>query len=988
MERAPFVAREHELEQLDGYLGRALAAQGMVCFVTGEAGSGKTALVTEFARRAQNEHGSLVVAIGQSDAQTGSGDSYLPFREVLRQLTGDVETKLAQGAITPENAGRLRRLLAFSGRALVEVGPDLIDIFVPWAGLATRAAAFAADKIGWLDRMEQRLIKRRESQDIGQTGVEQDHIFEQYTNVLNRLAEQQPLLLVLDDLQWADVASISLLFRLGRRIGGSHILVVGTYRPEEVSLGRGGARHPLEKVLAEFKRYFGDICVELDQVPEAEGRHFVDAIIDTEPNRLGEEFRQALHHHTSGHPLFTIELLRAMQERGDLVCDDEGRWVEGPTLDWAAFPARVEGVIEERIGRLKEDLRAILTVGSVEGEYFTAEVVARVQEANVRQLIRQLSGELEEQHHLVSARGVRRIAGHRLSEYQFQHSLFQTYLYNGLDEAERAYLHEDVGLVLEELYGDQADGMAVQLARHFEEAGLVKKAIHYLRRAGGQAADRYANEEAGDYFSRALDLAPAEGNSEWTSERYALLLAREKVYDLQGAHDAQRQDLRALAELAKTLDEDWRRAEVALRQAHYDEVSGNYPAAIASAQTAIALAQALHDVGCEAQAYLRWGQALYRQGDYEIAATRFEKALDLSTSIELHQVKAKSWINLGNVYYHQSDYAWAKTYYEQSLLLRRKTGDRQGEGGSLSNLGMICNEQGDYAGAKSYYQQALEIFREMGGRLGQGICLNNLGVVYRKQGAYARAQACSEETLQIFREIGSRQGEAQGFLNLAIALERQGMYDESHVDFQQSLDLFREIGDRQGEGEALYSLCSLYHHLGQYETAAEYGRQSVAAAKDVGDRSSLGYALTHLGHALAGLDQRTEAVAAYRQALVLRRALGQHHLAMDSLAGLASVALAGDDLAQARDYVDEILSYLQDHSLEGTEEPFRVRLMCYRVLRANKDPRASDVLRTAYRLLQEQAAKISEETLRHLFLENVPAHRAIMREFAASQENQ
>ena len=128
-----FVAREGELGQLWQFLDRALGSQGQVCFVTGEAGSGKTALVTEFARRVQEEHSDLVAAIGQCDAQTGIGDPYLPFREVLCQLTGDVDAKLAQGAITQENASRLRKLVVVSGQILVEVAPDLVGLFVPGA---------------------------------------------------------------------------------------------------------------------------------------------------------------------------------------------------------------------------------------------------------------------------------------------------------------------------------------------------------------------------------------------------------------------------------------------------------------------------------------------------------------------------------------------------------------------------------------------------------------------------------------------------------------------------------------------------------------------------------------------------------------------------------------------------------------------------------------------------------------------------------------
>jgi tetratricopeptide (TPR) repeat protein len=185
----------------------------------------------------------------------------------------------------------------------------------------------------------------------GIAGPQQSDLFEQYTRVLQALARQVSLVLIVDDLQWADLGSISLLFHLGRQLAGSRILIVGTYRPEEIALGRDGARHPLEAVVNKFQRDFGDVAVNVDQ---AEGRDFVEALLDSEPNRLGPAFREMLYRQTRGHALFTIELLRGLKERGDLIQDPEGRWVQGPALDWETLPARVEAVIAERIGRLAE----------------------------------------------------------------------------------------------------------------------------------------------------------------------------------------------------------------------------------------------------------------------------------------------------------------------------------------------------------------------------------------------------------------------------------------------------------------------------------------------------------------------------------------------------------------------------------------------------------------------------------------------------------
>jgi DNA-binding SARP family transcriptional activator/predicted ATPase len=549
-----FVAREQELAKLGRHLDAALEGRAAVAFVTGEAGSGKTALIRQFALRAQAAHLDLVIAWGRGNAQTGVGDPYLPFREILSVLTGDVQALWAAGAMTSEQARRLWRLLPCTVQALVEVGPDLLDRFLPGAAVVRRASAVAPLGSGWLAQL-QGLVEAQEA-GPGNPDLRQSTLFEQYTRVLGAVASQRPLLLVLDDLQWADAGSVNLLFHLGRRMAGNRILIVGAYRPAEIALGRPASsavrgieeegspyppvweRHPLESVINEFKRAFGDIEVDLERAAgqEARGRQFVDAVLDSEPNRLGVRFRQTLYEHTRAHALFTVELLRGMQERGDLVRDRDGHWVQGPALDWETLPVRIEAVIAERIGRLPPRLAQLLTVASVEGETFTAEAVARVVEVDEGQTIRALSDTLDRKHRLVRAQGIVDLDGQSLCRYRFCHILFQKYLFGRLDAVQRAHLHRSMGTVLEALYGEGraapaaiATG-AAQLARHFEAAGVIEKAIGYLQQAGDQAQGLYANQEALGYFRRALhlleDSSEMEAPQGWRQEMAALLHER------------------------------------------------------------------------------------------------------------------------------------------------------------------------------------------------------------------------------------------------------------------------------------------------------------------------------------------------------------------------------------------------------------------------------------------------------------------------------
>jgi hypothetical protein len=518
--RPAFVARERELARLAQFLDQALAGQGRVVFIIGEPGSGKSVLAQEFVRQAMDSHADLVAVNGRCNAYTGIGDAYLPFLEMLQMLTGDVEARWAGGGITGQHARRLWARMPDAVQALLDDGPELIDRFVPGAAMLARARAAAPSQAARLAEM----LERSAASGAGAANLQQTDLFEQYTRVLKALSREHPLILVVDDLQWADLGSIGLLFHLVRRLTGSRLLVVGAYRPGDVALGRpaagsGWERHPLEPVIHEFQRDLGDVHIDLAQ---SAGRQFVEALLDTEPNDLDAAFREMLHRHTGGHPLFTVELLRGLQERGGLTKDESGRWIAAPALDWETLPPRVEAVITERISRLPEDWQSMLAAASVEGEEFTAEAVARVQMEDERQVVQRLSGPLSQQHHVVHAQGLQWLDGQRLSRYRFRHFLFQKYLYNKLDPVQRAHLHQAMGNALEALHGEQAGELAVPLARHFEAAGMTVKAVEYLLKAGNRDVRLFANDEAIAHYRRGIELV---GTLADTAQRVQLELA-------------------------------------------------------------------------------------------------------------------------------------------------------------------------------------------------------------------------------------------------------------------------------------------------------------------------------------------------------------------------------------------------------------------------------------------------------------------------------
>ena len=501
----PFVARERELATLDGVLERAVAGQASVFFVAGEPGSGKTALLAAFARRSLAAHPDLLVTWGQCSAFSGTGDPFEPFMHGMRMLSGEAEAPPVARSPGSDHARRLWECLPDTVAVLLDHGPDLVDRFVSGRALLGHARRHSGVEVDQLQRLE-RLLEQHAGLQAPKARRSQAALFEQLTQLLRSLAVRRPLLLVLDDLQWIDPGSVDLLFHLVRGMTDGRVLLLCAYRAEEAALRHEAGPRRLLDVVAEVRSAHGDVEIDLTH---ASGRAFVDALLDSEPNALSPTFRTLLHRRTAGNPLFTIELLRGMQLRGELRRDRWGRWVEGPELRWEELPARVEAVIGRRMAHLSRACRDVLAVASVEGEQFTAEVVAAVTRRAPEQVRDLLSREAGRRHQLVAAHGVRTVDGHALGLYRFRHALYQTYLHGQLDAVEQALLHGKVGGELVRLFRPDPERypeLAHVVARHFEAAGAAAEAVVHYADAARHALRLSAASEAVDHLRSALRL--------------------------------------------------------------------------------------------------------------------------------------------------------------------------------------------------------------------------------------------------------------------------------------------------------------------------------------------------------------------------------------------------------------------------------------------------------------------------------------------------
>jgi DNA-binding SARP family transcriptional activator/predicted ATPase len=798
----PFVAREEELARLNRFLKAALAGQGRVAFITGEAGSGKTALAHAFARQAMATHGDLIVASGQCSARSGIGDPYLPFREILQMLAGDVEARRAGGTLSRTHVDRLWAMLPAVARSLAEQGPDLLGRWMPGEDLALRVEGSGAPRATWTTRLRE--LGQRDTA----PPVPREALFEQLTRVLKHLSDHAPLLLILDDLQWADSGSMNLLFHLGQRLAGGRLLLIGAYRSGEVS-----SQHALTGLVNEFQRRQGESRVDLDR---AEGRHFVEALLDSEPNHLDKAFRETLYRHTAGNPLFTIELLCGLQERGELVQDAAGHWVEGAPLDWKRMPARVEAVIAQRLNRLTPGCRTLLAVASVEGETFTAEVVARVLDLDEADVVRRLSGPLCTRRRLVHAHSLQHLGPSRLSRYRFRHALFREYLYQSLDPVERARHHQGVAEALVGLHQANQDQAAARIAHHFEAAGMVEPAADYLFRAGKQAVRLSAHQEAINHYTRGIELLRTQPDSPARARReLALQLALGtplQALKSYGTPERGRAYARAF-ELCQQIGDKPALFQTLFSQWSFDMPRAEHCKALEQAEQLVALAELMQDPAQLAVAHAALGLSLLYLGEFTSAQVYIDQALGGYDPQQHHSLALPVGQNLKVSCLAYSSWSlWLLGYPDQALRraegaisMARELGHPYSLGFALGIAGCVVHlRRGQYDAALEEAETLLQLWEEQGFALYRawGLCVK--GRVLSEQGQekqIAEGLDMLRAGVAACRAVGIAASHTQQLANLAKACQSAGEIQEGLDVVAEALALLEKTGERHFEAE-------------------------------------------------------------------------------------------------------------------------------------------------------------------------------------------
>ena len=822
-----FAGRESELQELTAFAREALAGKAGVLFISGEAGMGKTTLVAELLRRLTAEYPTLIAL---SKKCTLEGASYLPFRGMLEDLL----ERRGEVKISGEVARKGEKVKDTVIDVIKNVGADLLGVFLP------QTVAGITEK-GMLSVFGQFFSKRQK--DLGglvaPKDLEQIQVFGWYTRVMKNIAEKFPLALFIDDLHWADASSLNLLLHLGRELEGSRLLVIGTYRSHDVA-----PNALLTQITAKLGRY-GAKMFSLDvsqEQPSAQQRaaQFVrDYLASRYQTNFSDRFERLLADRTEGNALFLTELLKNMEEKGEIV-QDGGAWsLTAQISELADLPEKVEQTIKERVDRVTQfskTLAEILECASVEGDDFIAQVIAKVKERDDMQLLEELTEQLMAAHQLIYERGGKSLAnGSRIHEFAFKHNLIREYVYHHLPKTKRELLHVKIGDCLERLYAPNADEIAAQLAAHFYHGYVPEKAVGYGLKAAQDANARYGAAEAARFAKMGLEALETRkavlSPNEYAETKVRLLLELAKAEENGGDPQEQKDHIQAgityLEDNLALLDG----LEKKLQAAIYFQIGKLHHRYL------VTLTKAKEYLGRALKIYEQYGEQknvaeiLYLLADIytsvlpsseiyspeEESLDAIQKSLAISEQIHDIGLQSRCLIKLGRKYrVLKQNFSYLIECAFKALELSRLHGelDKYAEIKSLINLGRAFSNYAKFRTGIQYYEQALQLAKQVGSIDLESEILNGLGHHYAHYIDHQEESLSKlEESLSVQIRVGYSPSDA--YSDLGWSYTRLGKWNQAETILRKSMMVTTEIGQVYQRNR----IARLYTVLEKYEQA-------------------------------------------------------------------------------------------------------------------------------------------------------------------------
>ena len=911
---SPLVGRDPEIAQLKEAVGGLLAGRGQIVSVMGEAGLGKSRLVAELRSDVLAREPGILWLEGRSL----SYDTSTPYAPMIDMLSTYLET--GQGSANGGGYAALReRIERVMGERVLETAPFIASM------LGVPVDAPDADRVRFLQPPQLR-----------------EGVFAAVCALLEQLAADRPVVVMLEDLHWADPTSLELFEHLLPLPERSMLMVLALFRPQR----QDPSWHFHEVAERDYEHRY--TTVRLEPLDDAGSRELIENLLRIEG--LSENVRALILAKAEGNPFFVEEVIRSLLDSGVVVPEGD-HWRSTSDLDDIAVPDTLSAVITTRLDRLDELSKQLVQAASVIGREFGVETLSAITGSN---------GEIEAPLADLQRRGLLRESA-RIPErrYRFKHALTQDTAYASLLLSKRRELHLRVGDLLERQDPSQVN----DISRHLLEAKEDARALPYLADAADRAAAAYSTPLAIAQYSRAIEIANALGDVAIAQRGYeglggALTLANQ-IEEALGTY-------REMGEFGAAHGRNEIQVSALNKSAFLKGLlQGDFPEADRLLARAEVLAEPLGECPSLAETHMVYCYSRTLSGDFDEAFDRLSQAEEISRHQNLVDGRLFSMTHLANTLNRMARYDEAKDMGEQALALAREAGNRVYESELLGEtLSMYDISIGDLRSAQSRAEQGLAIASEIGSALNAASASMMLATVLRLQGDYERSVGAWQSARETSGAIGLAYVEAValgglGGTYLDISPELAAKTEEYHAAALRMMDgtlakglgtmVWAEIGfcallrNDQAQAKALFERALTEPTAARIEARPQaliglallafHDKDAPEAARLLAEARDFAHerAMAHFypfvdmaAGAMAAASAPEEALAHFAHAETAAAASGMRPVLWQVRAGAAGVlaaqgrqAEADAKLAEARETVEEIAQTFEDDTLRS-----------------------------------------------------------------------
>ncbi|MEM3396055.1 MAG: tetratricopeptide repeat protein [Thermoplasmata archaeon] len=833
-----FADREKEIAILRKAMNDCKEGRGSTILITGEAGIGKTRLAEEFTEICAQED----FVVLYSSCVGNNEPAYLPVLSALekyaKKVSEQTETYIPIG------------LAGFQSFEVEERNPN---------GLSkerTRAL---------------------------------EHLFKQFLEISKR----QPVLFVIDDLHYADSATLAFFHYLARNIKKERIIALAAYVEDyasgDTSLAKTLKNMNIERLYTLLK-------------PESLGKEEIQLIVEQLGFEESEEIAKYIHERTSGHLFFTVEFLAAMKSMG--VKDIEN-------IKKMALPPSIKEIVKFRISKLSEKSRKVLVTGAILGRVFEYRVLKELVDIAEEELLDCID-ELILQHFLFETDEVE-------EGYRFASNTSHEVVYGELSASRKRIMHQKAGEVIEKYHGGDEKFWSA-LAYHYRACHNKDKFVEYAVKAGKSAAKRFANDEAIEFLQGAIEVlgdAPEEA-----SQKVELLWDLAEVLEIAGRYDDALETLKIrithlTPEQPVEIGKSYRsRCEIYIQKGDYDN-------ALEEVEKAEQVLSGV--VGGELELARAWsekGVVYTRKGEYKKAIELEEKANAVFERLNAEWEQGNAVHRIGTCYWYLGEFDKALEMYRRALEFREKTGDLRGMAGAYNNIGNVLGDKGDYEKALEFLRKSLELYRKIGDLSGIARTYNNIGVTCQDKGDYEKALEFLTKSLELKEKLGDLSGISTSCNNIGLLYHHKGNYEKALEFYRRSIELFEKIGEVWGTSSTYFNIGAIYVVKGDYEKALDLFTKSLELKEKIWDVDGIGWAYYGLGEVYRNKEEYEKALEFYKKSCEIRKEIGEKGEMCKSLLGVVECYLGLNDTIASKKYLEEARTILDEISMKEHEALF------------------------------------------------------------------